>query len=318
MIKKHIKREHKDKRFFQCGSCSFSCKTELTLQNHKNKTHACCSPLNAIRDSKMKSAPENPQNRHVQMLLQWLSGIFLSPIGLDVALDAKCATFLIVCSQAVCRVQWTHTWLKCIPFGRKNASGVEEASTGWVNSNFTRWAMRMEAPTRFLTANYAAGSSKVKAFRNINWSTWLKPQASSSAATWDAIASSLRLKTHTVQHWNRISSERCPFACDFPECTTAFKTIEALLGHKRLVHRLCIKQHTSNVDAPIKRYHKNKHGSEPAPCVQDQLVCKDEIEKVVFDWIFNICFKNILESFVFITKRLEKNSGYFMTIVYLK
>ena len=106
------------------------------------------------------------------------------------------------------------------------------------------------------------------------------------------------LKHHVANHWN-VSSR--PFACDFPQCNFASKINSDLLKHKRKVHSsklytcdMCGRQlkHLSYVAQHLQKAHKIHHSEENSkPIVQrlktaeeiQEVVCKDEIEEVVFD-----------------------------------
>jgi KRAB domain-containing zinc finger protein len=106
------------------------------------------------------------------------------------------------------------------------------------------------------------------------------------------------LKQHTAYHWD-VSLR--PFACNFPLCNFASKMNWELLKHKRKVHSsnlytcdMCGRQfkHLSYVAQHLKRYHQKQLSAEnPKSQIQrpntaeeqQELICKDEIEEVVFD-----------------------------------
>jgi KRAB domain-containing zinc finger protein len=106
------------------------------------------------------------------------------------------------------------------------------------------------------------------------------------------------LKQHTFKH---LDVSLRPFACDFPQCNYACKTNQTLLSHKCKVHSsnlytcdLCGKQfkHLSYVAQHFKRQHKNPQSEDDSQSnvhkpktaeEYQELVCKDEIEEVVFD-----------------------------------
>jgi KRAB domain-containing zinc finger protein len=105
--------------------------------------------------------------------------------------------------------------------------------------------------------------------------------------------SATELKQHVLQHWN-VSSPR-PFVCDFPQCKYASKTDKDRLNHKRRVHsskfyncQMCGKQfkHLSYVTQHIKRQHQNQINAENpnfSANESQEIICKDEIEEVIFD-----------------------------------
>jgi general transcription factor IIIA len=106
------------------------------------------------------------------------------------------------------------------------------------------------------------------------------------------------LKQHAFKHWD-VSLR--PFVCDFPQCKYASKTDKDRLNHKRRVHSsnlytcdMCGKQfkHLSNVAPHFMRRHlkqlsaENPNPTDKRPTTaekQQELICKDEIEEVVFD-----------------------------------
>jgi KRAB domain-containing zinc finger protein len=106
------------------------------------------------------------------------------------------------------------------------------------------------------------------------------------------------LKQHTANHWD-ISFR--PFACNFPKCNFAATHKVYLYLHKRQVHSsklytcdMCGKQfkNLSSLVRHLRRYHKIQQSEEdPNSAVESpkiaeeyqEVVCKDEIEEVVFD-----------------------------------
>jgi hypothetical protein len=106
------------------------------------------------------------------------------------------------------------------------------------------------------------------------------------------------LKQHTAKHWD-ISLR--PFPCDFPQCNYATKNKYCILRHQRLVHSsklctcdMCGKQfkHLDYVAQHVVRCLQNQMSAEnpnstvvrPKTTEESQeMVCKEEIEEVVFD-----------------------------------
>jgi KRAB domain-containing zinc finger protein len=106
------------------------------------------------------------------------------------------------------------------------------------------------------------------------------------------------LKQHYLGHWD-VSLR--PFACDFPQCNFAGTHKRSLYIHKRQVHSsnlytcdMCGKQfkNLSSIAPHFMRRHlKQLSAEKPNPTdkrpttaeKQQELICKDEIEEVVFD-----------------------------------
>jgi KRAB domain-containing zinc finger protein len=106
------------------------------------------------------------------------------------------------------------------------------------------------------------------------------------------------LKVHFVKHWD-VSLR--PFACDFPQCNFASTNKFGLVDHKRIMHSpnlytcdMCGKQFKNliYIGRHITNYHLRQLISEnPKATAQttksaeepQELVCKDEIEEVIFD-----------------------------------
>jgi KRAB domain-containing zinc finger protein len=106
------------------------------------------------------------------------------------------------------------------------------------------------------------------------------------------------LKQHYLKHWD-VSLR--PFACDFPQCNYASRKKRDLLQHKRQVHSpnlytcdMCGRKfkNLSYVARHFKSFHlKQLNAENPKSTIQrpnsvqehQELICKDEIEEVVFD-----------------------------------
>jgi len=96
-----------------------------------------------------------------------------------------------------------------------------------------------------------------------------------------------------------VSTKQFPYTCDYPGCMYSSKTDRALVCHKRRMHtidlwtcHLCGEQFKNRFHglSHVSRAHKVMQVAEISPIQgpgtaveQQKVVCKDEIEEVVFD-----------------------------------
>jgi len=110
--------------------------------------------------------------------------------------------------------------------------------------------------------------------------------------------SASELKDHAAKHWD---TSLCPFACLFPGCNFATTTKTRLVIHKRALHspalwkcHVCgkiyknkcyVMRHIKSVHTKQQSVDNSKSSGQEIKIAEEhqELVCKDEIEEVVFD-----------------------------------